>query len=551
MELAPVLDVGYARAMFAKGHNDYMLRSKKRSGGYRGKPPKKKNPIGRFFYAILTLVLLIVLWPVGLVLLWSRTLKWTGVTKLLTSIVTALMFFVFLAYLLTMPLDPGGKPYQIQQQARRGFVSLQEDVSAWFGHVKDDLDDDIAAKNRQFGETMKNIGPIADTVYKEFMYAGASLVRDTADKVDVAIDPNRQRVYTDGSTYHTRKTCSLFPEDPAEMTLGEAAELGLAFCEECAGPAPTPTPAPTPEPTPEPTPTPTPEPTPEPTPTVAATFRPTADEPIGSATIQPMKAGATPEPTPTFAPETPAPTQMAEAPAPAAEPTPDVTPEPVIQPTQAAPVITPEPTPVVTPTPDPNATTDPRLLPVLMKVENAHVWYTSDGKYYHKYSACGSMKNASRHTLSDAFAAGKTTCPYCSPISREDMNVSQPVWVSEDGKLFHISDDCASLSDKWTFMSLPDAQRAGAAPCDVCGAYQYLHSLPMPGKTLPPVITTPKPTVAVAEGSVIVYYGDRSNYYHSYSSCPRITVASPHTLDDAVAAGKEVCPDCNPPVLGN
>ena len=64
------------------------------------------------------------------------------------------------------------------------------------------------------------------------------------------------------------------------------------------------------------------------------------------------------------------------------------------------------------------------------------------------------------------------------------------------------------------------------------------------------MVVTPAPTSAeTSDGAVVVYFGDRSSYYHSNSGCRRITTASPHTLQEAVAAEKKPCPDCNPPVL--
>ena len=533
MEYASDLGVGRARVMYKKNKGDYMVRSQKRSKGYRSQPPKKRNPFGRFLYAVLTLILLVTLWPVGLVMLWNRNLRWTGVSKLLTSIVTALIFFVFLAYLLTMPID-NPKLYDFQQRARRGFVAMQEDVSSWFGRAEDDLGSVFARKNEQFGETMRNIGPMAQTVYKQGVYTGANLLRDAAEAVDVRIDPGRQSVWAEGEIYHTRKHGW---EDAQRMTLDEAMDAGLTMCPICAKPEPTPTPKPTPEATP------TPEPTPviTPAPTVAATFRPLDGETEDPSGIQPMEAATTPEPTPTFAPATPEPeTTPVVTAVPVAAATPESAPEATAKVTVSARAVRPTAKPTQVPA---------ELLPELMSVADAHVWYTSDGKYYHKYSTCGSMKNASRHTLSAAFSAGKATCPYCNPISQDDLEVAEPVWLTEGANVFHISDDCAQLGDKWTFMSLDDAVKAGGNPCEECGAYHYVNQLPLPGRTMAPVAVTPAPTAWKADGSTVVYYGDRSSYYHSHSGCRRITTAAPHTLQEAVAAGKKVCPDCNPPTL--
>ena len=82
------------RVFFARRRGrDYMMRSEKRDG-YRyggsssnGKKPKKRRRAG-FFYIFFTLILSILFWPIGMILMWRRRLRWKLTTKLLTSIVT-------------------------------------------------------------------------------------------------------------------------------------------------------------------------------------------------------------------------------------------------------------------------------------------------------------------------------------------------------------------------------------------------------------------------------------------------------------------------------
>lgn len=79
---------------FAGGYN-YMMRSEKRRRGAQGgaspdgRPPKRRRRRrAGFFYKFITLLLLLALWPVGLILLWRRRLRWSALTKLATSLVT-------------------------------------------------------------------------------------------------------------------------------------------------------------------------------------------------------------------------------------------------------------------------------------------------------------------------------------------------------------------------------------------------------------------------------------------------------------------------------
>jgi len=94
-------------------------------------------------------------------------------------------------------------------------------------------------------------------------------------------------------------------------------------------------------------------------------------------------------------------------------------------------------------------------------------------------------------------------------------------------------------------------------PCEECGAYHYVNELPLPEKVAQKeameaakaAAATPVPKAAYAGGETIVYYGDKSKYYHANSGCRTITSAAPHTLQEAVDAGKQNCPQCAAPLL--
>jgi len=76
--------------LFASGR-DYMMRSEKRSGSgpaHRspsgGKPPRRRRKRAGFFYKLFMMILLLTIWPLGLLMLWRRKVRWGVVTKLLT-----------------------------------------------------------------------------------------------------------------------------------------------------------------------------------------------------------------------------------------------------------------------------------------------------------------------------------------------------------------------------------------------------------------------------------------------------------------------------------
>ena len=127
------------RVFFARRRGrDYMMRSEKRDG-YRyggsssnGKKPKKRRRAG-FFYIFLTLILSILFWPIGMILMWRRRLRWKLTTKLLTSIVTLALCVLLYGFALTYPTqDP--KLMRIQDSANdfldNAFVKSGDAFSA-------------------------------------------------------------------------------------------------------------------------------------------------------------------------------------------------------------------------------------------------------------------------------------------------------------------------------------------------------------------------------------------------------------------------------------
>lgn len=128
---------GGNRIHFAGGR-DYMMRSEKRggarqpvSGGSGKKPPKRRRRRAGFCYKLLTMLLLLVLWPVGLLMLWRRKVRWGVGTKLLTSAITLIACVVLIGFALTV--DTGNARYATMQNSANDFLEDAADslVIAW------------------------------------------------------------------------------------------------------------------------------------------------------------------------------------------------------------------------------------------------------------------------------------------------------------------------------------------------------------------------------------------------------------------------------------
>ena len=85
----------------------YMMRSEKRpgygsSGGGR-RPPKRKK--AGLVYILLTILISLILWPVGMVMLWRRKVRMQAGTKLLLSLMTLCASIFLIVFTLTVPVQ--------------------------------------------------------------------------------------------------------------------------------------------------------------------------------------------------------------------------------------------------------------------------------------------------------------------------------------------------------------------------------------------------------------------------------------------------------------
>lgn len=245
----------------------------------------------------------------------------------------------------------------------------------------------------------------------------------------------------------------------------------------------------------------------------------------------------------------------------------------------ALPTNAPTPTAISTatavPTPTAAPTVDPATIPELKPVSETMVWYTSNGKWYHKGSVCGSMTNPSQHTLASAVKKKLTDCPYCHPIEVSWAKEDDPtVYVSTDS-FWHVNPECESCTEDWTPMLLEEARNdRSVTPCDACGALYYADGAPTAvaanaskeatatakvnaAAPTPLDGATPAPTpiedglnlADVTNGDDVVYFSDNTSYYHRRSVCSSsaTSVFQPGKLIDALLKNKIACPVCEPP----
>lgn len=253
---------------------------------------------------------------------------------------------------------------------------------------------------------------------------------------------------------------------------------------------------------------------------------------------------------------------------------------------------TPEPTPVPTPkptrepTPKPTATPEPTGIP-----GKTMVYFNPNGVYYHTRSDCSGMRGAGYYTLEDAIYSGKRPCPVCNPprptIIPTRMPTLEPtlaptpiptatpeptgapgeimVYFNPNGTYYHTHSNCSGMKGAG-YRTLGEAIDAGKQPCPVCNPPRptsaptplpteapTLESTPLPteASTLEPTpipTEAPTPMPTSVPGETMVYFNPNGTYYHAYSDCSGMKGAEYHTLDEAIDAGKQPCPACNPPL---
>ena len=223
---------------------------------------------------------------------------------------------------------------------------------------------------------------------------------------------------------------------------------------------------------------------------------------------------------------------------------------------QPKPDLLPLSQPKLTPTPVPSATVTPQPTDTPAPVnEEAAVYCTEGGKYYHSEPNCSGMQGASGMSIEKAEAMGKTACPVCienvvyctqggtyyhsasdcsgmqgaSAMTREEavamgknpcpICIGDAVFATESGVCFHKESDCSGMEDA-NLITIAEALSLGKSPCTDC--------------FLP----------AALASTVYASYDAPGGSYHSLPGCGGQSFGRALTMEQALVEGYGACPDC-------
>lgn len=449
-------------AFYRAGDRDYMMRSEKRpayhpAGGHR-RPPKRAG----FLYAALTLVLSLVLWPVGMLMLWRKRLRWYFSTKLLLSLISLLLGILLYAWLLNLPLeDPTLSKIQgkantaldtVYDNTIRVMDNLLDRSDAW-GEVAADLQNAAALRfANAISDGVEKTAPArkaVDAVWNAVLDRGAELLIS----VGLQTEPENSALPTQEPTPTptVSPTPSATPSPTPEMPVVSDVPLTSEVPEDNQGleiyiPVSTPDPGAATALHAGQT---TPAPTMEATATAAPEW-----------TAQPPVSAYTPTPKPTAAPAAPGHLPQGTGVQNAATQKPADSPA-ASQEIPFAAVGTPTPAPTVI---VPTATLKP--------AGDAVVYHTSNGKYYHTGTTCTNMTGAKPYSLASSVSAGLRQCSRCQPPAA-DLIGQEVLWMDGD-QLCHTSDECEYFSGKYSLILRQDAIAEAFQGCPHCFAQEYL-----------------------------------------------------------------------------
>ena len=131
MTMDQAMRPGLLQAFALRRGSGYVMRSEKRpgysgSGGSgSGKGPKRKR--AGFFYILLTLIVSIILWPIGMVMLWRRKVRMQAGSKLLISLLTLCISVFLIVFALTVPVE------------NEQFTAFQDQANDWLDQAAADI----------------------------------------------------------------------------------------------------------------------------------------------------------------------------------------------------------------------------------------------------------------------------------------------------------------------------------------------------------------------------------------------------------------------------
>ena len=552
---------GLLSAFALRHRSGYMMRSEKRpgyngtGGNNRGRRPGRRKKAG-IPYILLTLLVSVILWPVGMVMLWRRKVRMQAGSKLLISMLTLCLSVFLIVFALTVQVD--NPRYTAFQDKANDFLSKAETEIAVAGD----------AAYKKSGETFAVMSDFADgasgyvlNLMADGLDQGVALAGQARDKVAELTHRNDLTIAA---------TTEAPTDAPTELPATEVPEATEAVTE-----------APTEAATQIPTKAATEAP-------VEETAEAGAAQEAGSLLIklpektpdaedaQPLESGTlnadgtiVPESTlPIIAETVSAESEVAqaaqaadaEAPADSEEPVEATeasaeqtatTTDPTVAPIVAETVVPIENTEVgiaaadelATQTAEPVATPEP----VSAKpAGEAVVYYYSTSKCYHLDPYCSGMNGAPEGTLAEAIADSKVRCGNCGSPDTSILDETYIAWVDEND-LIHTTDECEDFVGEWRLISLAQAIEADYETCDTCHAEDYailsgLMAAPLPEPTVV------EPSVALKPaGEAVVYHSSNGSYYHKVPICRNMTGSDPYTLADMVDSRYRRCNTCEAP----
>ena len=217
---------------------------------------------------------------------------------------------------------------------------------------------------------------------------------------------------------------------------------------------------------------------------------------------------------------------------------------------------TPTPVPSATVTAEPTATVTPEPTDTPAPVnEEASVYCTEGGKYYHSQPDCSGMEGATHMTIEKAEAMGKTACPAC---------IGSVVYCTQSGYYYHNEADCSGMQGA-SPTTIVKAKAMGKNPCPICvesviyctQSGYYYHSAPdCSGMQNANLITIAEACSlgkspctdcflpAALASTVYTSYNAPGSYYHSVPDCGGQSFDRELTMEQALAEGYGACPDC-------
>lgn len=484
--------------LFAHSDDNYMMRSERRAS-YNRAPRRRRRRPGGFIYGLAAVIVSIIIWPLGMVMLWTRRLRWSAGVKLIASVLTLILCMCWIGFALTV------------QTGDSRITYVQDRVNTF-------LEDSV-------GVAAEKCEKLADDVTE----AGGELLTYAANNLPVAAAWINDNVHAGWEAV----TGLLGGENDDRITPVDA-DVTVA-----PDPSATPELTATPEITDEPSPSPEAESTPEASvgaPTEEPTMQPT-EKPTDEPTSEPVEvADGTPAP----ARVTARPTQLSIA----ADPTPAPTVKPAGQATvyhsrngkcyhmaanckgmTGAPADTLEDSAAAgfrscgncdSPSAD------------ILSQEETVVWL-DESNIYHVSDECPNFSGMwSLATITDACAADAAACSACGAAS----------YAPENGKIADMP-------------SIETTEEPTAEPTEEPTAEPTEEPTEEP--TAEPT-AEPVPTIDVSAlpgvksaGEATVYYTTNGVAYHRAATCTGMSGAKAHTLSEAVTAGYRACGNCQVP----